>query len=163
VYPHMFQAWYKNFWDLMKDVDPGWEGSFRRFSKVWQAQPMADGKTPRLASLTRPYSAAHLLENLFSGVAPPADMFLFGYASLDPAEDNVIAPIRRKLESYELPDGNRAVTIKTGHEVTRVALGELSQGEKSHRVTEVELVESPPPASSQSAPPGGSPPPFTEL
>ncbi len=112
VYPHMFQAWYRNFWALMADVhdsgaagngsapqdagaqdagkeggdphaEPAWKrDSFRPFSKVWQAQPMVE-KKQQLASLTRPYSAAHLVENLFSGVAPPADMFLFGYASLD--------------------------------------------------------------------------------
>ena len=119
VYPHMYQAWYKNFWALMADVhgepeaaggdpgqvaekaaaeddtensgqpaseaaDPIWKQEcFRPFSKVWQAQPMEKDRRPQLAGLTRPYSAAHLLENLFSGVAPPADMFLFGYASID--------------------------------------------------------------------------------
>jgi hypothetical protein len=127
VYPHMYQAWYRNFWALMEDVhdepeapgneagkgasgagssaggedpkagegdqggqagtersNPVWKQEcFRPFSKVWQAQPMEKDRKAKLAGLTRPYSAAHLLENLFSGVAPPADMFLFGYASLD--------------------------------------------------------------------------------
>ena len=61
---------------------------------------MVDGKTPQLAKLTRPYSASHLVENLFSGVAPPADMFLFGYASLD-----LMAEMRNptlKLENVSL-------------------------------------------------------------
>jgi hypothetical protein len=82
VYPHMFQAWYTNFWELMKAVKVDLGEAFTPFSRVSQAQPM-ENERMRLEGLTRPYSATYLLPNLFSGVAPPADMFLFGYASLD--------------------------------------------------------------------------------
>ena len=29
------------------------------------------------------YSPWHMIQNMFSGVGPPADMFVFGYASID--------------------------------------------------------------------------------
>lgn len=246
VYPHMFQAWYENFWGLMADVheedaekgnqasgktggkqpepnaEPLWKReNFRPFSKVFQAQPMADGKT-QIAGLTRPYSAAHLVENLFSGVAPPADMFLFGYASLDlmaelrnptlklenvsltgylssrvymtqtaleayeafvlrvwgipaymisatdcqayaaycyatadedgylstgAAEENVIDPIVEKLATFTMTNGEPAVSIEIGCEVTRVALKKASGGNDCYRVHEVEWrkPDNPPP------------------
>ncbi len=216
VYPHMYQAWYRNFWALMETVHVSREANFRSFSSVCQLQPTLDGEI-RLAKLTRPYSAAHLVENLFSGVAPPADMFLFGYASLDlmaeirnptlkienvsltgylstrvymtrtaleayeafvlrvwgipaymisaadcqsyaaycyatadedgylsigPAEDNVIDPIRRQLESYKLKGGKDAVEIIEDHELTKVAIKEL-EGAGGGRVTEVEWRKTP--------------------
>jgi hypothetical protein len=227
VYPHMYQPWYKNFWALMESVEANLEESFKAFSSVGQAQRLVDGK-PQFASLTRPYSAAHLVENLFSGVAPPADMFLFGYASLDlmaeirnptlklenvsltgylssrvymtqtaldayeafvlrvwgipaymisaadcqtyagycyatadedgylctgPADENVIKPIREKLESFLMTDGKPAVEILSGWEVTRVALEALPLPTGGHRVNEVELAKLPPPARQTPPPP----------
>lgn len=80
VYPHMFQGWYHNFWRLMKDVGVKREKSFTKFNSVHQ---LARGEFPSFTTLTRPYSAHHLLENLSSGFAAPADLFVFGCASLD--------------------------------------------------------------------------------
>jgi hypothetical protein len=80
VYPHMYLGWYHNFWRLLEDAGVDREESFARFSSVKQ---LARGGFPRFTTLTSGYSIAHLLQNVYSGVGPPADMFLFGYASLD--------------------------------------------------------------------------------
>ncbi len=84
VYPHMYLNWYRNFWRMLGDVtggDP--RASFTSYSTVWQ---LRRGEYPRFAG-TRdaysPWNVRHVLENLRSGVAPPADMFVFGYASVD--------------------------------------------------------------------------------
>jgi hypothetical protein len=81
VYPHMYLSWYHNFWRLLGDVtgaDPT-EG-FRAFSSVRQ---LRREDYPRFPALTDLYSPSRLFQNLFSGVGPPADMFVFGYASID--------------------------------------------------------------------------------
>jgi phytoene dehydrogenase-like protein len=83
VYPHMFQSWYRNFWKLMEDVgvdSKARKKSFTPFSSFYQ---LREKEFPKSTKLTDPYSAKHMLENLSSGVAPAADMFVFGYASLD--------------------------------------------------------------------------------
>lgn len=84
VYPHMYLNWYRNLWRLLGDVtgaDP--KSSFTPYETVWQ---LRRDEYPRFAG-TRdaysPWNLAHVLENLRSGVAPPADMFVFGYASVD--------------------------------------------------------------------------------
>ncbi len=86
VYPHMFQSWYNNFWKLLKDAGAGpadgFQG-FEEFTSVYQARRPGAGQEVAFAKLTSPYSAATMTENMFSGIAPPADMFIFGYASLD--------------------------------------------------------------------------------
>jgi hypothetical protein len=42
------------------------------------------------------YSPWHLLQNLFSGVGPPADMFVFGYASVDLLAERLNPTVRLK-------------------------------------------------------------------
>jgi predicted NAD/FAD-dependent oxidoreductase len=84
VYPHMYLNWYRNLWQLLEDVTDGDpKRSFTPYSTVWQ---LRRGEYPRFAG-TRdaysPWNPVHVLENLRSGVAPPPDMFLFGYASVD--------------------------------------------------------------------------------
>jgi NAD(P)-binding Rossmann-like domain/Flavin containing amine oxidoreductase len=83
VYPHMFQGWYRNFWKLMADVGVKQKKSFTPFNSVYQLRRPKKGHDPSFEKLTDPYSAETVVENLFSGVASPADMFVFGYASLD--------------------------------------------------------------------------------
>jgi phytoene dehydrogenase-like protein len=81
VYPHMYLEWYANFWALLADAtgEPK-EKSFAPFSTVKQ---LSKHKFPKCASLTDMYSPWHMVQNMFSGVGPPADMFVFGYASID--------------------------------------------------------------------------------
>jgi hypothetical protein len=81
VYPHMYLDWYANFWALLEDAthQPK-EARFAPFSTVQQLSKHA---YPKFASLTDMYSPWHMIQNMFSGVGPPADMFVFGYASID--------------------------------------------------------------------------------
>jgi hypothetical protein len=80
VYPHMFLTWYHNFWRLLQDADVDRSERFVPFSTVKQ---LRRGEYPRFTGLTDMYSPWHLFKNLFSGVGPPADMFVFGYATID--------------------------------------------------------------------------------
>jgi predicted NAD/FAD-binding protein len=80
VYPHMYLSWYGNFWRLLKDAGGDRSGGFEPLSAVKQLRA---GKFPHFDAITDLYSPAHMLQNLFSGVGPPADMFVFGYAGID--------------------------------------------------------------------------------
>lgn len=79
VYPHMFCNWYGNFWRLCADAGVRDE-RFTAGERYWQ---LARGEFPRFTAVTDMYSPWHVLQNVFSGVGPPADMWVFGYASLD--------------------------------------------------------------------------------
>ncbi len=81
VYPHMYLDWYANFWALLESAtkQPK-EARFMPFSSVKQLSKKA---FPKFASLTDMYSPWHMIQNMFSGIGPPADMFVFGYASID--------------------------------------------------------------------------------
>ena len=80
VYPHMYLSWYHNFWQLLKDAGVDRDRAFETISSVKQ---LARGDYPRFTALTDGYSPRHLLQNLFSGVGPPADMFVFWYSTID--------------------------------------------------------------------------------
>jgi NAD(P)-binding Rossmann-like domain len=81
VYPHMYLNWYHNFWNLLADVTPARRDDlFDPFSTIKQ---LRRGGYPKFSSLTDAYSPWHLCENMFAGIGPPADMFVFAYASLD--------------------------------------------------------------------------------
>jgi hypothetical protein len=81
VYPHMYNNWYHNFWSLLADVrKERREELFEPFSTVKQ---LRRGQYPKFRDLTDAYSPWHLLRNMFAGVGPPADMFVFAYASMD--------------------------------------------------------------------------------
>jgi glycine/D-amino acid oxidase-like deaminating enzyme len=81
VYPHMYLNWYHNFWRLLGDVT----SVDRRelFAPFGSVKQLREGAFPRFTALTDTYSPWHMLQNLFSGVGPPADMFLFAYANID--------------------------------------------------------------------------------
>jgi hypothetical protein len=81
VYPHMYLSWYHNFWRLMKDATGDERGD--RFRPLSSIKQLRRGEYPRFTGLTDTYSPWHLIQNLFSGVGPPADMFVFGYAGID--------------------------------------------------------------------------------
>ena len=81
VYPHMYLNWYHNFWKLLADVsDVPRDEMFVPISSI---KRLVKGDFPRFTALTDTYSVWHAIQNLFSGVAPPPDMFLFMYASID--------------------------------------------------------------------------------
>jgi hypothetical protein len=79
VYPHMYLGWYKNFWRMMKDVGVSTD-NFTPFTSVKQ---LARGAFPHFTALQNGYTLRQILENVSSGVGPPEDMFIFGYASID--------------------------------------------------------------------------------
>jgi phytoene dehydrogenase-like protein len=81
VYPHMYLGWYHNFWRLLADA--GQSDRTKLFRPCWRIIQLRRGEYPEFTALNHPYSASHALLNLFSGAGPPADMFLFGYASID--------------------------------------------------------------------------------
>jgi Flavin containing amine oxidoreductase len=80
IYPHMFLSWYHNFWRLMQDAGINRSDAFLPMTSVRQLQK---GQYPRFTGLTDGYSPRYMVQNLFSGVAPPADMFVFWYATID--------------------------------------------------------------------------------
>jgi hypothetical protein len=81
VYPHMYLNWYVNFWRLLGDVtDADREQLFRPVAGV---KELRRGAFPRFSELSHPFTPRYLLRNLFSGMNPVADMFVFGYASID--------------------------------------------------------------------------------
>lgn len=84
VYPHMYLNWYHNFWTLLADATGEEErAGFTPCSTIWQ---LRRGEFPRVRGLTdaySPWNLRHVLGNIVSGVGPPADMLVFGYASVD--------------------------------------------------------------------------------
>ena len=81
VYPHMYLSWYHNFWRLLEDAT----GDDRRsgFREVDGVKQLRRSEFPRFTGLTDTYSPRHLIQNLRSGVGPPADMLVFAYAGID--------------------------------------------------------------------------------
>jgi len=80
VYPHMFLSWYHNFWKMLEDAGVDRNELFAPFHSVKQ---LSRGAYPRFTGLTDAYSPRYMMKNLFSGVGPPADMFVFWYATVD--------------------------------------------------------------------------------
>ena len=99
VYPHMYQPWYRNFWQLMEQVginpdsdpelDP--DASFIPFRCFFQ---LRKGEFPHFTHLEDAYSAGHLWKNLLSGVGSPGDMLVFGYAGLDLVAERMNPTVR---------------------------------------------------------------------
>jgi hypothetical protein len=80
VYPHMFLSWYHNFWAMLEDAGVDRNEAFVPIDSVKQ---LRRGDYPRFTGLTNGYSPRYVVRNLFSGVGPPADMFVFWYSTLD--------------------------------------------------------------------------------
>ena len=80
IYPHMYLSWYHNFWGLLEDIGADRDELFRPFTGVKQ---VARGENAEFKGLVNLYSPWHMVQNIFSGVGPAADMFVFGYASID--------------------------------------------------------------------------------
>jgi hypothetical protein len=80
VYPHMFLSWYHNFWSMLEDSGVDRDQSFVPVNSVKQ---LKRDDYPRFTGLTNGYSPRYVVRNLFSGVGPPADMFVFWYGTID--------------------------------------------------------------------------------
>ena len=81
VYPHMYGNWYHNFWRLLRDAS-GLERK-KLFDSVSGVKQIRAGEFPQFTGLTDMYSTRYMLPNLFSGVGPASDMFVFGYSHVD--------------------------------------------------------------------------------
>jgi len=80
VYPHMYCNWYRNFWRLLRDAGGDRDELFTRFEGYAQLRA---GEFPRFTTVTDIYSPWHIVHNLVSGVGPPADLWVYGYATID--------------------------------------------------------------------------------
>ena len=94
----MYLEWYVNFWQLMKDIGVERETSFRPFESVYQLRRR--NEVPRWSKLTNAYAPQYVPENLFGGVGPPPDMFIFGYGCVDLLAERAWRTVR--LENMSL-------------------------------------------------------------
>jgi uncharacterized protein with NAD-binding domain and iron-sulfur cluster len=81
VYPHMYLSWYHNFWRLLGDAaGEDREERFRPFTTVKQ---LRRGDFPNFTAVSDATSARRMLQDVLSGAASPADMFVFAYGTVD--------------------------------------------------------------------------------
>jgi uncharacterized protein with NAD-binding domain and iron-sulfur cluster len=93
---HMLLNWYGNFWQMVEDIG---------LSREWDFEPrvgirhLAEGDFPArrrghgraggrgagpgMPALVNPGLPAYIRHNLFSGIAPPPDVFLYAYSLID--------------------------------------------------------------------------------
>ena len=93
---HMLLNWYHNFWQLARDIGIDFE---RTFEPRPSFRYLIAGGT-RVPMLTNVGSARHILSNMFSGAAPPPDVFLYAYSLID----LLAQPMRadRRLDRYSV-------------------------------------------------------------
>jgi hypothetical protein len=77
----MYGNWYHNFWRLLGDA--GGRKREELFVPVSGVKQLRAGEFPQFSGLTDMYSSRYMLPNLFSGVGPVSDMFVFGYSHVD--------------------------------------------------------------------------------
>src|ERR1700704_2551518 len=100
VYPHMYQAWYLNFWRLLSDCGVSMEREDEKLTQIEgftsfdSFHQLRKREFPKFTTLTEPYSMQHMLANISSGVADPADMFAMGYADADLQAEATIPTMR---------------------------------------------------------------------
>lgn len=76
---HMFMNWYKNFWDLLKDIDVEKLDAFESRPTV---KFLRKGESS-MTEMTNGGSMKYFWKNLMSGPMPPADTYLYGYSLID--------------------------------------------------------------------------------
>jgi hypothetical protein len=81
IYPHMYLSWYHNFWRLLSDVSQVDRSEL--FHALDAVKQLRRGEFPRFTAIRDMHDEWRTLQNLFSGVVPPADMIVFGYAAID--------------------------------------------------------------------------------
>jgi zeta-carotene desaturase len=75
---HMFLNWYHNFWRIASEI--GVEDRFQPMTKV---KFLHRGEFPEMKELVNFGSRGAIFQNLFSGVLPVTEMFLYMYSVLD--------------------------------------------------------------------------------
>jgi glycine/D-amino acid oxidase-like deaminating enzyme len=90
---HMLLNWYHNFWRIVEDIglNREWDfepriavrhlaaGLFAKWLQYGQGGTGGGDGGPRMPALVNAGSPAYARRNLFSGIAPPPDMFLYAY------------------------------------------------------------------------------------
>ena len=83
VYPHMYGEWYENFWNLVEGDLHLKRGDAGAFEPRYTFKVLDRGKFPEYQDLLDVASSNPALKNLLSGVASPAEMFLWAYSFID--------------------------------------------------------------------------------
>lgn len=75
---HMYLNWYHNFWAFMDQI--GTRQNFEAMPFINYIKRDRPGRHYQLKNLGSPWT---LMQNLFSGIAGPADMFIYAYSLFD--------------------------------------------------------------------------------
>jgi hypothetical protein len=75
---HMFLNWYHNFWKIAEEI-----GAFSDFVPKTNVKFLRAGQFPKMKELVNFGAPSTVLTNLFSGVLPVPDMFLYMYSVVD--------------------------------------------------------------------------------
>lgn len=75
---HLYLNWYHNFWDIADQID-----TRKNFEALTKVHFLDQGQFPKMVELDNFGSLSTVFQNLFSGVIPPADMFLYMYSVID--------------------------------------------------------------------------------
>lgn len=75
---HMYLNWYHNFWALADEL-----GIRDQFESRDCIRMLSPGEFPKTSALSNIGSSKTVMKNLMSGVAPPEELFLQGYAVVD--------------------------------------------------------------------------------
>jgi len=78
---HMYLNWYHNFWRIADEI--GIRDQFKaqpEMTYLKRDQFVKDGHPPQLINVG---ALGSTLQNMFSGVEPPADMLVYGYSLID--------------------------------------------------------------------------------
>jgi predicted NAD/FAD-dependent oxidoreductase len=78
---HMYLNWYHNFWSIVDDI--GVTSSFFPQPMTAYLPPMTNGKRARLIETVNVGALGTTMQNLFSGLRCPPDMYLYSYSLLD--------------------------------------------------------------------------------
>lgn len=81
VYPHMYLSWYHNFWRLLGDATG--EERDERFRPFTTVKQLRRGDFPKFTAVSDATSPRRMFQDVLSGAASPADMFVFTYGSVD--------------------------------------------------------------------------------
>ena len=78
---HMYLNWYHNFWNIVDDV--GIRDAFFAQPMTAYLTPMKDGRQAQLVKTVDVGAIGTTLQNLFSGLRCPPDMYIYSYSLLD--------------------------------------------------------------------------------
>lgn len=132
VYPHMYGQWYDNFWNLVEG-----DLHLRRgeaFEPRYSFKVLDRGKFPEYIDLLTVASSNPGLRNLFSGVASPAEMYLWAYSFIDglsysAVDDSVLDGVSVEGFLRTRPYGTQA--ISTLHDIILMTIWSVHSDETS--------------------------------